>query len=310
MLAVVDGGSSGCDGDQVLDLVQMAANYRRFAQAPRAMKKKRILQEIVVLVETAVENGLCSLPVARSRLIAHLLEDYDEETAIAAADTIQLPRELARRLADRGVRCLASWETVRREGGYTDRQCKWPGQLHRPCSRCGLLTTCWCDGCEDSHVSSNGRRGRSLCYFCDCLHKLCVKCESAGVVLFSPSSDVRLCHLQARPSLNGVKVRVHAYNDELGRYEAELPGGEMILVRQSNLERFDPQSERLGSFRLERVCYIMERTCAACGVSNRDCKLRRCDGCSWKTAPWYCSAKCQRDHWDNGHRQCCGRGLP
>ena len=127
------------------------------------------------------------------------------------------------------------------------------------------------------------------------------------MILFGPGSTVCLCHLQARPSLNGTEVRVHAYNDERGRYEVELPSAEMIPVRQPNLERFDLQTARLGTVRLEWVCAVMERTCAACGVGERDRKLRRCDGCSSKTAPWYCSEKCQRDHWDSGHRQCCGR---
>ena len=299
------------DEDQVMDLVQMATNYRRYARTPRAMKTKRILQEVVVLVETAVENGLYTLPVARDWLMARLIEEgTDEEIATQVADQIQLPNVLARGLADRGVRCLASWETVRRKGGYTDKQCKWKGQPHRPCSRCGLLTSCWCDGCEDGRVSSNGRRGRSLCYFCERVHRLCVKCESAGVILFDPGSTVRLCHLQARPSLNGTEVRVHAYNDERGRYEVELPGGEMILVRQPNLERFDLQTARLGTVRMEWVSAVMERTCAACGVGECDRKLWRCDGCSPKTAPWYCSEKCQRDDWDNGHRQCCGLESP
>ena len=106
------------DDDQVMDLVQMAANYRRYARTPRAMKTKRILQEVVVLVETAVENGMYTMSVARNRLMARLIEDgTDEGTAIKVADQIQLPNVLARGLADRGVRCLASWETVRRKQG-------------------------------------------------------------------------------------------------------------------------------------------------------------------------------------------------
>ena len=41
--------------------------------------------------------------------------------------------------------------------------------------------------------------------------------------------------------------------------------------------------------------------CDACGKES-DVKLRLCGGCR---SVYYCDSKCQKSHWDNGHKKDC-----
>ena len=42
-------------------------------------------------------------------------------------------------------------------------------------------------------------------------------------------------------------------------------------------------------------------TCDACGKES-DVKLKCCDGCR---SVYYCDVKCQKNHWDSGHKKKC-----
>lgn len=47
---------------------------------------------------------------------------------------------------------------------------------------------------------------------------------------------------------------------------------------------------------------LLCRSCASCGVNEEDARLMKCAGCEMK---WYCSKKCQKEHWKLGHKIYC-----
>lgn len=258
-----------------------------------------------MLLQTAIDNKIYSLPFRRLCHIRRLSRTREADIARRITDEILFPGSIAIALADAGVRTLTPWDEVMRRSNYKEQQRWWTGQTNRPCTRCGVLTTCWCDGCE--HVKrTNGRRGRALCCLCDCWHSLCPHCERKGVLLFSPGSAARVRHLQKRPELNGLVGIVLAYDAAAERYEFSLQDGREMLIRQANLARTGPPGQ--GVVAIETVGTVYSRVCSVCEVSDQECTLHRCSLCPSATAPWYCSKECQTTDWKAGHKRVCKRG--